>query len=135
MPDTIRKVDYYYTTVPNQPGEGARVLKILKDAGVNLLAYHGFPSGAQAQLDFVPERPDALAAAANGKFRLSGKKTAFLIDGADRLGAVYEVQDRLAGAGVNVVAMDAVSAGGGRFGALLWVAPADVPKAAKALGV
>lgn len=134
MPDTIRRVDYYYTMVPNQPGEGAKILKILKDAGVNLLAYHGFPEGGQAQLDLVPEKGDALVAAANGKFQLSGKKTAFLVEGTDRLGAVHEVLDRLGGAGVNLVAMDAVRAGGGRFGALLWVAPADVAKAAKALG-
>jgi hypothetical protein len=134
MPDSIRKVDYYYTRVPHKPGEGAKILKILKDAGVNLLAFHAFPEGGQAQLDFVPENADALTAAAKGKFQVSGKKTAFLVDGADRLGAVHEILDRLAGAGVNLIAMDAVRAGSGRFGALLWVAPADAAKAAKALG-
>jgi hypothetical protein len=134
MPDTIRKVDYYYTKVPHQPGEGAKVLRLLKEAGVNLLAFHAFPEGGQAQLDFVPERADALVAAAKGKFQLSGKQTALLFEGTDRLGAVHDILERLAGAGVNLVAMDAVRAGSGRFGALLWVAPADVATAAKVLG-
>jgi hypothetical protein len=33
-----------------------------------------------------------------------------------------------------VTAIDAVCAGGGRYGAILWVAPRDVSKAAKLLG-
>ncbi len=44
MADTIRQVDYYYATVPDKPGEGARVAGVLRDAGVNLLAFHAFPS-------------------------------------------------------------------------------------------
>ena len=55
MPDEIRRVDYFYVQVPNRPGEGARALGVLRDAGVNLLAYSGFPEGRGAQLDFVPE--------------------------------------------------------------------------------
>ena len=45
MPDTIRVVEYFYTTAPNKSGEGARALNTLKEAGVNLLAFSGFPQG------------------------------------------------------------------------------------------
>jgi hypothetical protein len=41
---------------------------------------------------------------------------------------------KLADAKINVTAIDAVSAGGGRYGAILWVKPKDVVKAAQALG-
>jgi hypothetical protein len=41
---------------------------------------------------------------------------------------------KLADAGVNITALDAVAAGEGRYGAILWVKPAEVRKAAKALG-
>ena len=34
MPDTIRLVDYFYIEAPDKPGEGARVLSYLKEAGV-----------------------------------------------------------------------------------------------------
>jgi hypothetical protein len=135
MPDTIRRVDYYYFTVPNQPGEGARVLKALKDGGVNLLAVHGFPSGRESQLDVVPEDSSRLESVARAAgLKLSDRKSAFLIDGDDRPGAAAEIMQKLAGAGLNVVAVDAVRAGAGRFGGLLWVDAADVEQARQVLG-
>ena len=41
MPDTIRLLDYFYIETADRPGEAARVLSMLKDAGVHLLAFHG----------------------------------------------------------------------------------------------
>ena len=35
MPDDIRRIDYYYTSVPDKPGEGARVLATLQGADIN----------------------------------------------------------------------------------------------------
>ena len=134
MADRIRKSPYYYSTVDDKPGEGARVLKAFKDAGVNLLAFHAFPSKGKAQLDFFPADADKFAAAAKkANIALSAKKTAFLLEGDDRVGAVHETLDKLGKAGVNVTAVDAV-ASGGRYGALLWVKEGDVDKATKALG-
>src|SRR6266487_1560278 len=49
MPDTIRRADYYYVTAPDKPGEGAKVFGKLRDAGVNLLAVHAFPSARKSQ--------------------------------------------------------------------------------------
>jgi hypothetical protein len=135
MADKVRKVDYFYITAPNKPGEGAKVLAALQDAGVNLLAFSGFPHGRRAQIDFVPENSAKFKAAAKkAGLALSPKKTAFLIQGEDRRGAVARIMGKLAGLKINVTAIDAVSAGNGRYGAILWVKPADVRKAAKALG-
>lgn len=39
MPDIVKRVQYFYTEVPDKPGEGARILTMLKDAEVDLLAY------------------------------------------------------------------------------------------------
>ncbi len=135
MGDTISKVDYYYTTVPNEPGEGARVVEVLKEEGVNLLAFHGFPTESGSQLDFFPEDSRAFVAAAErAGIELSSRKTAFLIEGSDRPGACADWQIRLAQAGINITAMDAVISGKGRYGALLWVAPNQMEEAEKALG-
>src|SRR4029450_7480392 len=65
MAGSIRGVEYYYVTVPDAPGEGQRILSVLQEGGVNLLAYLGFPvGGGQSQLDLVPEEPGALNDAA-----------------------------------------------------------------------
>ena len=54
MADRVKKVSYCYTTVSNRAGQGANVLAELKGAGVDLLAYSGFPiKGGKSQLDFV----------------------------------------------------------------------------------
>jgi hypothetical protein len=45
-----------------------------------------------------------------------------------------ETLGKLAGAKINVTAMDAVSSGAGRYGAIFWVKPEAVSRAAKLLG-
>jgi len=135
MAETVRTADYFYVMVPDKPGEGARILGELKRAGVNLVAYSGFPSGRGSQLDLVPTDPAAFKALAKEKkWKVKGPKRIFLIDGDDRLGACADVLGRLAAAKINVTAVTGVCAGMGRYGAILWVKPRDVTKAAAALG-
>ncbi|HYN27907.1 MAG TPA: hypothetical protein VES94_06380 [Burkholderiales bacterium] len=135
MTDSVRKADYFYVEVANQAGAGAMYLNALADAGVNLLAFTGFPSGRKAQIDFIPEDTAAFGAAAKkNNWKLSARKTVFLVQGDDRLGAIHEVIGKLAAAKISITALDAVTAGAGRYGAMFWVAPRDVAKAAKILG-
>ncbi len=134
MAETVRTAEYFYVMVPDKPGEGARVLGELRSAGVNLVAYSGFPSGRGAQLDVVPTDPAAFKTVAKQrKWKVKGPKRAFLIEGDDRVGACADVLGRLAAAKINVTAMDAL-AGGGRYAAILWVKPRDVKKTASVLG-
>jgi hypothetical protein len=135
MADRIRKVDYFYVTVSNTAGQGAKVLAGLAEHGVNLLAFSGFPSGGKGQLDLVPESSAALARAAKKLgLKLSKKKSGFLLQGEDRVGAMGKTLDKLARAKINITAMDAVVAGNGRFAAIFWVKPKSVAKTAKLLG-
>jgi len=135
MAETIRQVDYYYTMAPNKAGEACRVLDGLKAAGINLLVFSGFPSGRRSQLDFIPENPaDFVRVARAAKLKLSPRKSGFLIQGEDHTGAICDVLAKLAQARINVTAVDAVCAGAGRYGAILWVKPVDRKRAAKALG-
>ncbi len=135
MADRVKKISYCYLTVSNRPGQGEKVLSELKDAGVNLLAYSGFPiKGGKAQLDFIPENMMAFqrVARTNG-WRVSKSKKGFLISGDDQLGAVHRHIGRLADAKINVIAADAVAAGKGRYGMLLWVKPKDYNRAVRVL--
>jgi hypothetical protein len=135
MPSTIRKVSYAYVTVVNKSGEAARILEALRDAGVNLLAFSGFPQGRnRAQVDIVTDDTVGLVSAAKRhKWKLSRTKRAFLAQGTDEVGAALPPLAKLAGAKINVIAADAVAAGEGRFGMLFWVAPRDYNRAAKLL--
>lgn len=135
MADTVQRVDYFYVRVPNKPGEGAKALAALKDAGVNLLAFSGFPRGGRAQLDFIPaDAAGFKQAAKRAGWKVTGPKRAFLLQGDDRIGAIAEAIEKLAAARINVTAVDAVSAGGGRYGAIAWVDPRHFNRAAKLLG-
>jgi len=136
MADRVKRVNYCYPVVPNRAGQGARILAELKRAGVNLLAYSGFPvGGGRSQLDLVLEDMGPLRRVArrNG-WRLSKVKKGFLIQGSDEVGAVHRHLQKLADVGINVTAADAVAAGNGRYGMILWVKPRDYRRAAKALG-
>jgi hypothetical protein len=134
MADTIRQVDYFYMHVPHKTGEAAKALRALKDAGVNLLAFSGFPEGRRGQLDFIPADAAAFKHVAKAnKWKLVGPKRAFVIQGDDRVGAIADVVGTLGDAKINVTAVDAICTDG-RYGALCWVAPRDVKKAAQVLG-
>ena len=134
MADSVRKVQYGYVTVPNRPGQGARMLLELKKQGVDLQAYSGFPGKKGSQIDLVTQDMRGLRRVArqNG-WTLSKVKKGFLIQGADRMGAVHRHMAKLAEKKINVVAADAVSAGKGRYGMILWVRPKDYARAARAL--
>lgn len=135
MADRIRKVNYCYVMVPNRAGQGAKVMDALKAAGVNLLAFSGFPGKAgKAQLDLIPEDMAALRRLArkNG-WRLSKVKKGFLVQGTDRVGATQSHLAKLAARKINVTASDAIAAGKGRYGMILWVKPKDYNRAARVL--
>jgi len=131
----IRKVVYFSMQVPNRPGVGLEMLKSIAKGKHNLLAFSGFPNGAKAQVDFVPARPAEFARGARkAGVKLGKRKTAFLVQGEDRVGALVRVLEKLAKARINMVAMDAVTAGNRRFGAIFWVRPKDVGRASRLLG-
>ena len=134
MADLIKRISYFSMDVANKSGEGSRILRMLSNTGINLLAFTGFPQGRRAQIDLVPENTALFRRAlARTKLKVRPKKTGFLVQGIDRPGAVAEITRKLAEAKINLTAMDAISAGKGRYGAILWVKPRDVNKAAKAL--
>lgn len=131
----VKKVSYCYIKIAQQAGQGIKILEALNDANVNLLALTGFPiGGGKAQLDLVPEDMAAVRRLAKKHgWKLSTTKRGFLVQGDDQVGAGQRVLKRLADEKINVTAADAVAAGKGRFGMILWVNPKDYNRAARAL--
>ena len=131
----VRKVNYVKLSVPSRAGQGAQVLGALKDAGINMHAFTGFPAGGgKSQVDLVSDEvPKIRRLAKKEGWRLSDTKKAFLVQGGDEIGAIHKVIKRLADARINVVAADAVAAGAKRYGMILWVRPKDYRAATRAL--
>lgn len=130
----VRKASYYSMKVPQRPGSGAQLLAQLKAAKVNLLAFTGFPAGGGAQVDFIPkDNARFTQAARKAKIKLSARKTVFLAQGNDKVGALTQVLNRLARAKISVVSLQAVTAGKGRYGAMFWVKAKDVGRASRVL--
>ena len=134
MPDTVRKVHYFTTVVPDRPGQTFKVLAALVSGGVNLLACTGTARGRRAQIDVVPDDTRRFAAAARrAGMDFSEKKSGFLIQGDDRPGALADHLKVLADAGINIDAVDGLSAGSGRWGAIVWVGEGDLRRAGRLL--
>ena len=126
-------MEHYSARILNKLGEGARVLGTLRDAGVNS-SHSGYTHGAgRAQLQFIPQYSATFVAAAKqAKLRLR-KSTALYIHGDDRPGAIADILAKLAGARINVAAVQAVCGGGGSYGTIVFLPEAAARKAATVL--
>ena len=94
---SVKRVEYFKMMVPNRAGQGARALDVLHRAGINLIAFSGFPQRGGAQMDFIPAKPRAFRKVAKkAKWKLGKSKRAFLVSGNDRVGAGARLLGKLA---------------------------------------
>jgi hypothetical protein len=131
----IRRVTYFYTTIRDRPGEIYHLLSELVASDVNLLAFNAVPTGPDStRLALFPENVEQLAIMAERTgIVLEGPHPAILILGDDRLGALAELHEKVAGATINVFAGTAVTDGKGCYGYVLYVRPEDIDAALNAL--
>lgn len=135
MAATVKEVEYFYAVVADRPGEARKLLEFLSEKMVNLQALTAFPLGeGRSQIDLFPSDPDRLKEAArDAGIDLVGPRRAFLIQGTDKIGALYDVHLKLSNAGINIFACNGVVDGTGRFGYVIWVDSADYSAASEAL--
>jgi hypothetical protein len=134
---SIRRVEYFTTTVQDRPGEAYKLLSQLADLGLNLVAFTAVPVGPlRAQLTIFPDDPRAMTTAARkAALVLDGPHPALLVQGDDELGALARIHAKVYEANVNVYASSGVADGRGSFGYVIYVRPEDYERAAAALGV
>ncbi len=103
MPSQIRRTEYFYTTVKDEPGDAYKLLSLLAEVGVNLLAFTAVPIGPlHTQLTLFPADPPKLThAAKDAGFVLDGPHLAFIVSGDDELGALADIHSELYRANVN----------------------------------
>jgi hypothetical protein len=135
MADTIRSATHYTLDIENNVGAGAKVLGLLRDNDVNLVAAWGYATGSgKAKLEIIPDDADGFTAAAKALgLQIGAPATVFYLTGADRRGALADTLEKLAAANVGLEATQAVSDGSGGFGAVFYVDAKDVQRAGTAL--
>jgi hypothetical protein len=137
MASRIRRVEYFYTTVRDQPGEAYKLLHLLTELGINQFAFAAVPTGLmRTQLTIFPQESEKLVnEAQRAKLDLDGPYPALLVQGDDELGALADIHRRLFEVGVNVYASNGVADGRGSYGYVIYVRPEDFERAAQALGL
>ena len=137
MASRIRRVEYFYTTVRDQPGEAYKLLHLLTELGINQLAFAAVPTGPMlTQLAIFPEEPQKLInESRRAKLDLDGPHGALLVQGDDELGALADIHRLLYEAGVNVYASSGVADGQGSYGYVMYIRPEEFERAAQALDV
>ncbi|MDW7771758.1 MAG: hypothetical protein SCH71_02605 [Desulfobulbaceae bacterium] len=137
MAFTIQRVEYYYTTVRDIPGEAYRLLNMMAGVGINQLAFSAIPIGPNTtQLAVFPADPEKFSQEAKmAGMSLDGPHHALLIQGDDELGALAGIHQKLYEANINVYSSSGVTDGQGSFGYLIYVREEDFDRAARTLGV
>jgi len=131
----IRKINYFYTSVRDESGEGFRFLSRLAARNVDLMALTAVPTGPdKAQLTLFPTNTESLIEAARQeKITLDGPYSAILVQGADHIGAFADVLSKLAAININVFSAHGMTDGRGGFGYIVYLRPSDIDRALKAL--
>lgn len=136
MTHTIRKVEYFNTTVRDQPGSSYKLLNQLSELGIDQVAFVAVPTGpANTQLTIFPDDSQKLLSETRRTgISLDGPHPAILVQGDDKMGALQDIHNKLFMANINVYASMGVTDGKGGFGYLIYVREDAFENAMQALG-
>ena len=137
MAINIRKSEYFYTSIQDQPGEAYKLLTQFAEIGVNLLAFTAIPMWPdRTQFTLFPEDSILLSRAAEKVgFTIDGPHPALLVQGDDELGALTDIHKKLYQADVSVYASSGVTDGKGSFGYVLYIRPEEYERAVAAVNL
>ena len=106
----------------------------LSEGGVNLIAVWGYPMGPDAQFEMVTDDAAKLVKAAKKcGLKLGPKQSSIYVSGRDGAGIIADIFAKLAAAGINVGAAQAVASEDGSYGAVFFLGAKDIKKGLEAL--
>ncbi len=130
---SVRRVSYLKARLKDKPGALSSIMQGLKKKNLGLLGLWGFStSGGKAQLYVIANNTGKVKSHWRASRISAQEGKGFWITGKNQTGALNKCLEALAKSRVNIVAIQAIAAGG-RYGSLLWVRPHQIAKAAKAL--
>jgi hypothetical protein len=133
----VRRAEYFYTTVADEPGQALNLLTLLAEKGINLLAFTAVPVGPnRTQLTIFPDDvAKTVSEARKAQLLLDGPYAALMVQGKDALGALAAIHARLYEAKVDVYASSGLADGRGGYGYMIYVKGQDYDASLRALGV
>jgi hypothetical protein len=129
-----KPVTFFKTRLEDKPGALQVVANQLKAKNVGLTALWAYATQmGEAQMYCIPKDVERFRNFAKAQGLSIEEGNGFFLKGSDRTGALVKPLDAIAKAGINIVALHSLAAGG-NYGAFLQVAPADIEKTGKVLG-
>lgn len=122
-------------SLPDRPGELARLAARFRAADINLIGLWGYGSGGpskHARFYCVPESAEQFRGFIESAELDAEEGTTFYITGVNEVGALVKTLEAIAGAGINLLAIQC-TAYNGQFGSFVWADPKDWEKLARVL--
>ncbi len=119
MAEWTRLADFWIN-LPDRPGELARLAARLREADVNLLGLWGYGAeNGHARFYCVPESAEQFRNFARSAELPVRESVTFYLNAADNGGMLVQTLEKIAAAGINLLAIQAVAIKG-EFGCFLW---------------
>ena len=119
------KMSDFSLSLPDRPGELSRFAAKLRAADVSLLGLWGYGGdGEFARFYCVPESAEQFRAFTQSAEVSAKEGTTFYFSAEDDVGALVRVLEEIASVGINLHAIQTISAQG-RFGCFVWAEPKD----------
>ena len=133
MAVTVKNVTIWRKEVAHAPGELARALRPLTDAGADLQVIMAYAEGDRGIVEVCPISGKRLTAAAEKSGFAASSKPALLVEGNDRPGLGLEIAAAIAERGISI-SFDVTQVIGKKFSAVYgFHAPEDARTAAAAI--
>jgi hypothetical protein len=127
-------VTYFKSTLEDKPGMLLTIAKEMKSRNLGLLALWAYSTQpGQGEFSCIPKNPDKFRSAYKPTGVQMEEGSGLFLKGTDKTGALVKTLETIAKAGINIMAIHAIAAGG-NYGSFIRVAPTDVERAAKAIG-
>jgi hypothetical protein len=132
----VKKAEYCNITVGNHTGEGAKLLPLFADVGINLLGFKAVPleSGSTRFSLFPDESSKMTGAAKKAGLELDGPHSAIIVKGfEDDPGTCADIFVKLSKANINAIEASGIADIRESYGVILYLKEEDCEKALAAL--
>ena len=134
MDAQTKKIELLVLDLQPRPGALAEVFAGLREAQVDILGCWAYQMGPERAHAYLYARDSAKAKAALGKLgRTVRTEQACYALGTDRIGAFHDLLQKIANAGINLEATDALAIEG-KYATVFWVDQKDTARLCQALG-